>query len=360
MPTIAWIFFAAAVLIDAPVATIEKVALGERLGLQSGQFDISSAHTFQAAKITIEAEYRIYFSGSKTRIDHIVQPHNGLPLETRKRVLTNEYFLDHIGGEASNGKKYAAVIAQNHGNADDVYAKRRKEVFDPRMIGIVPIDLGAIYAFTASSFLTRPDRETLSERDVVYMGVPARQVDFTLKQGDRVRIIIVPAFGNGVVEITLFAESNEGPYIDKCEIELKEWQESLWFPIKSDYTREFGGEIVERETLAFKNVALNEVVPDLVFAPEGLDLPAGTGFHEHQPRTGGARIWDGDKVRLLTNRDLATMSNQESGLEKKPRTFRWFIAVNLTVFLVAAGYLAFRKRADLFGRTSSDCDQAGS
>ena len=339
------LFLAAAILGDPQAATIESDALEERLRIQSGQFEISSTHAMKALRIPIESNYRIYFSGSKVRIDRTVQPHNGLPLEARKQVLTDEHFLDHIGGEASNGKKYAVVVAHNEGKPNDVYSKRKREVFDPRMIGIVPIDLGAIYAFTASSYLTRPDRESMTESDVDHKGVPARQVDFKLKQGDSVRVIIVPAYGNGVVEITMFAESDEGPYIDKCQMELKEWQKSIWFPEKVEYTREFGGEIVERESLVIKNAVLNESVDDSIFAPEGLDLPAGTGFHEHPPRIEGARLWDGEKLRAMTNRDLATMSKAETGPLKKPRTFRWFIATNLAAFGVAAGYFAFRKKA---------------
>ncbi|MEI8383947.1 MAG: hypothetical protein WCJ09_27785, partial [Planctomycetota bacterium] len=101
----------------------------------------------------------------------------------------------------------------------------------------------------------------------------------------------------------------------------------------------------ERESLVIKNAVLNESVDDSIFAPEGLDLPAGTGFHEHPPRIEGARLWDGEKLRAMTNRDLATMSKAETGPLKKPRTFRWFIATNLAAFGVAAGYFAFRKKA---------------
>lgn len=190
-----------------------------------------------------------------------------------------------------------------------------------------------------SSYVTRGDRKDLVVADTTYGEEAAKQVEYQLVGGGMVRIISFPDLVDSVVSLTAIASLSEGGYRDIVESTPKDWGDRNWFPERVDYRREFDEKIVEREVLTISEASFNQPIDPIIFAPEGLELPAGTGVLDHPRHADGGRVFDGTKLTVRKNpaAELPPVSISNEG------RWRWVVGGNLLLLGVILGLVAIQQ-----------------
>jgi hypothetical protein len=195
-------------------------------------------------------------------------------------------------------------------------------MYNPRILGTYPCDSVNLVHFNLESFFARPDRSKLSVQGTHLQNMDCWKLEFTRRDGMICRAWFDPNQGYSPVRLETEFSTPGGPALNVLECVVSRIPETrVWFPTSCHYQHRRNGELLREEVLKVKVLSLNSGIPDKVFSPQGMDIPAGTHVQVDPRDPRGDLIWDG--------RDFvpkkAMVPPKQAGFE----TGSWLLAASL-------------------------------
>lgn len=325
----------------------EQLALKARREIKTAEMTINSSLQILGQDKPVLTEYKLSFDDNKMRVDSfLIQENEGNKADLKKKVVfTPDYFIDYTPGLSQNGRLLAVRYLQNATADQDQLQNRRMNVFDPKLIGIVPFSLASLYAFSLDETLGRPDRTQSSITETDYEGSKTWKIEYTRKDGIVARLWIVPSMNFSVVRSEQDNSASDGDFTDIMQCTMSQSENNLWYPEKVNYKRVvstgvYAGKTVEEEQLEITNVKLNSKLDPEVFSMASMDIPSGRQIFEYPSNPQGGRIWDGNKIIVPESkapRPVAKKSADGSSM-------KWFlISINLSILAAILIIFLFRR-----------------
>jgi len=266
----------------------------------------------------------------------------------KRIVFTPDIFIDYTPRLTKNKRLLAVRYLQNPKADPDQVENRRMNVFDPRLIGVVPYSLASLHAFSLDETLGRPDRTESSIEQVDYEGMPAWKIGYTRQDDIVVRLWIVPSMNFSVVRSEQDNVASDGEFTDITISTMHKTENEIWFPESVDYQRimktgDYAGQTVEEETLEITELKLNTKIDPDNFSMISMEIPAGRSIFEYPPHPNGGRIWNGKKIVQSAKKDpLVPAQPKETGN-------KWLFLISVNFALIAAFlivYLFYKAKKD--------------
>jgi hypothetical protein len=323
-----------------PVADVETSAIEYRKQIHSGELQIDFEYSQSGNVTSATGSYLIWFDGNRSRVDQTVHRPSENFRYGDQRVITGEAVYYHNTATRQVDDTPLGMAIYHKRGAPELYTTKSHEAFDPRALGMAPTNMFTLHAFSMDSYITRADRTHLSANDTTHKTMAASEVAIGLANGDTLRAVIVPSWGNSVVELEYLGSHPQGPYIDRLSVTVGRFND-IWFPEVLEYEREFQGRIIETEKSVVKVMSLNQPVDDTFFSLAGMNLPVGIGVLDHPPDPKGSRYWNGHTlVYRVSEPDLIA---SQIG-DKQKRRNKILLLANLALVGAFCVWYAMRKR----------------
>lgn len=278
---------------------LENHAKAVRQAIESGTVEmVSTLKEGSKGNQTVwNLECRVSFQGNKLRFDSKQSKTNERiddPLEhapTRKNVIAGGKYYSHTDKLSPQGRRMALTIKDLRKSEGPL------DVFDPRLIGMLPCDTAILHAMNVGDFLTQKDKVDSTVKTEMISGQRVLRVDSSYRNGRKARMWFAPQQGGSLIRgESEFVHPKDGKVVDSIECDMKQWDaDGVWFPKKVVYQRRLNGDVVTEEQLTVKSAEFNIPVDESVFTLAGMDIPPGTDVVE-TPSFHVSRIWNGSKL----------------------------------------------------------------
>lgn len=324
---------------------LENHAKAVRQALESGTVETVSTlkQGVKGNQKVLYLEYCVSFQGDKLRFDRkesktnerIDDPLGHAP--THKYVLAGGKCYSHTDKLSPQGRRLALTIKDLRKSADPL------DIFDPRLIGMLPCDTTILHGMNLGDFLGRKDIVDSTVTTEMRDGQRIFRVDNSYRNGRKTRMWFAPQQGDSLVRAeSEFVHPKDGKVIDSIECDMKQWNAGgVWFPGKVLYKRSLNGDVGIEELLTVKKAEFNIPVDESVFTLAGMDIPPGTSVVE-TPQQSVSRIWDGGKLIPDTTQP-PSLAKPEASNSHATRMLLFSFSLALIAALLFAIY--WRRRA---------------
>jgi hypothetical protein len=228
------------------------------------------------------------------------------------------------------------------------------KIEDIRVLGFVTTGMNVgPYHFTVFIELIPKcdDKNILTMEDDEIDGVKCKKISYVIpsisnpsKISSFHRIWIAPEQGYSILRHE--GEPGDHSFLDRTDVTVTKHEKTgLWVPVKSKFERtaeKDGKKFIKRsEYLTLEYLSLNENIPDEVFTPAAMNIPAGRSVHI-VPAPKEPTFGDGNKITNESETAFASVI-----LPSRGNAFRYFlIAAGLALISVAClfKYLELRKK----------------
>jgi hypothetical protein len=312
--------------------TIVRRAVGYRAGIQRGHVMFSvryNRNTNAADYEQVIKNYDMYFD--KKSVRSIVHWNHPAWARVTKTVVTDENFISEWSKEdrVVTGPRSESTMA--------IYVQ---EAFDPRLLGLVPVDVSLLYRSSIGHPFFFSENEHSKAIDDKLDGQDALRIDYRIAPDRRVRLWIAPRIGYGVLRLER-ENGTPGQPGHSLAVVSSKFEKSerggIWFP-KEVTRRQFSGDtLLTEEVIHVERVQLNTDVDPAFFSFKGLALEPGTKVMDVHHRM---MIWTGSQlVDEHRSRDPSTDATNPS---PRRTTTRWFWWSNGVICVVVFSILLHR------------------
>lgn len=148
-------------------------------------------------------------------------------------------------------------------------------IFDPIMIGTIPVPYGLWYRTTVSDIVPNDSRPVVVETVTLRDGTAAQRTKLKGGEGLSFSFLTVPSKGDSVIESELIRDfPSGGRYRQHIAVTLEQ-NSSIWFPQFVRYSAFRDDNLIVQEEWQIEDLVLNEPVAGRTFTYEGLEVEDG-------------------------------------------------------------------------------------
>ncbi len=185
------------------------------------------------------------------------------------------YFLDYLEIRTDTSAQSVELKPMT-----EARKKRSTEVFDPRLLGLVPSMSVMLHHRQLESYLERPDRKNTKVRKDIWQGLDCFVLTIDNERGNHYEYWIIPSRSFGTVRSQVESDFKGTALKSSVTTELQQVGKlGIWFPLECVYEDSLG----TKEVLRVKQISLNEPIADDVFSLAGMSITPGTVIDGETP-----------------------------------------------------------------------------
>lgn len=324
------------------VADIENAVLAARRSIRKGTVTLEADISRDGAPYLLRRT-TLWFDYDRDRVRSDVVNHWRDEREPPFRFLQcrncerPNYLVDYKERNSEESVQALKLVPMARGNRTQL-----TQIFDPRLLGLAPVDAANLHHHHFESILARPDRENLTLRRDRWKDMDCVIIGFRTLSRTDIQVWVVPGLGNSVTRVVSQSQTNGNkPYVQSTESEVEPVGRSgIWYPKRCIHERALDGKVIEREVLRVLDVSLNEPVDDSVFTLAGMKIPVNTPI-VGETSDGQFRAWSWNGSAVV---DSVTPGARKPPAGADRRPILLLAAVAFALVALGAFWAFFRRR----------------